>query len=108
MTTTKRAEALLAAQQIEPIWNGLVQLKDILEQPEQKIILHAGPPFSSLDEIPQAVKNSILIGIQYEGWASDKAAAEALLISGQITLAPAQDHDAVVPLAGVITPTMYL
>ena len=108
MTTTKRSEALLAAQQIEPIWNGLVQLKDILEQPEQKIILHAGPPFASLDVIPQAVKNSLLIGIQYEGWASDKAAAEALLTSGQITLAPAQDHDAVVPLAGVITPSMYL
>ncbi|MDK7178259.1 DUF1116 domain-containing protein, partial [Micrococcus luteus] len=54
------------------------------------------------------MKNSILLGIQYEGWATDKASAQQMLENGEITLAPAQDNDAVVPLAGVITPSMYL
>lgn len=108
MTSVKGTEALLNAQKIEPIWNGLVQLKDIIKNPNQKLVLHAGPPFTSLDNIPAAVKNSILIGIQYEGWATNKTDAEALLNEGKITLAPAQDYDAVVPLAGVITPAMYL
>lgn len=108
MTSVKGAEALLNAQGIEPVWHGLVQLKDLIKNPEEKLVLHAGPPFNSLNDIPAAVKNSILIGIQYEGWAADKQAAEALLNEGKITLAPAQDYDAVVPLAGVITPSMYL
>ena len=77
--TITGSEALLNAQKIEPIWNGLVQLKDIINGTTKKLVLHAGPPFASLDVIPPAVKNSILIAIQYEGWASDKASAEALL-----------------------------
>lgn len=108
MTVVKGSEALLNAQKIEPVWNGLVQLKDIIKNPDKKLILHAGPPFASFDVIPSAVKNSILIAIQYEGWATDKESAEALLTEGRVSLAPAQDYDAVVPLAGVITPSMYL
>ncbi len=101
-------QALKQVQAIEPVWDGLVKLKDILKQPDMKLVLHAGPPFKSLDVIPAAVKNSILLGIQYEGWATDKASAQQMLENGEITLAPAQDNDAVVPLAGVITPSMYL
>lgn len=108
MTTVKTTEALLNAQKIEPIWNGLVQLKEVTKNSAEKLVLHAGPPFNSLDVIPSAVKNSILIAIQYEGWAENKEGAEALLTEGKITLASAQDYDAVVPLAGVITPSMYL
>lgn len=108
MTTIKGTAALLNAQKIEPIWDGLVQLKDIIKNPANKLVLHAGPPFASLEVIPAAVKNSILLAIQYEGWAQDKVGAEVLLAEGKITLAPAQDYDAVVPLAGVITPSMYL
>lgn len=108
MTTVKSTAALLNAQKIEPIWDGLVQLKDIIKNSTEKLVLHAGPPFTSLEVIPAAVKNSILLAIQYEGWAQDKVGAEALLAEGKITLAPAQDYDAVVPLAGVITPSMYL
>lgn len=108
MTTVKKAEALLKAQKIVPIWNGLVQLKDIIDDAGEKLVLHAGPPFASLDVIPVAVKNSILLGIQYEGWATDRQSAEALLNAGYVKLAAAQDYDSVVPLAGVITPSMYL
>ena len=108
MTTIKGTAALLNAQKIEPIWDGLVQLKDIIKNPTEKLVLHAGPPFASLEVIPAAVKNSILLAIQYEGWAQDKVGAEVLLAEGKVTLAPAQDYDAVVPLAGVITPSMYL
>ncbi|MDO5668234.1 MAG: DUF1116 domain-containing protein [Alcaligenaceae bacterium] len=108
MTTLKKSEALLNAQKIEPIWTGLVQLKDIIDDAEEKLILHAGPPFTCREVIPAAVKNSMLLAIQYEGWAADKQGAEALFNAGEIKLAAAQDYDAVVPLAGVITPSMYL
>ena len=101
-----QASALTPAQQVVPIWTGVKPLAAVLPAGE-RWVLHAGPPFRSASELPPALRNSVLIGIVYEGWAADKAAAEALLDAGGVTLAPAQDHDVVVPLAGVATPSMY-
>ena len=101
-----QASALTPAQQVVPIWTGVKPLAAVLPAGE-RWVLPAGPPFRSASELPQALRNSVLIGIVYEGWAADKAAAEVLLDAGGVTLAPAQDHDVVVPLAGVATPSMY-
>ena len=97
---------LTPAQAVVPIWSGVQQLAAVLPV-DERWVLHAGPPFRSVQELPQAVRNSVLIGILYEGWAADKAAAEVLLDGGGVVLASAQDHDVVVPLAGVATPSMY-
>lgn len=94
-------------QSVKPVWTAVVKLADVL--PHQKpLILHAGPPFESAKELPNAVLNSVLVGILYEGWASNQEEALAFLESGQAILAPAQDYDVVVPLAGVVTPSMYV
>ncbi|MFV9473947.1 DUF1116 domain-containing protein [Advenella sp. RU8] len=95
------------SQTVMPFWTGVKQLKQVLPQ-QTRLVLHAGPPFRDVSELPQAILNSVLIGIQYEGWAPDKAAARALLDEGGVQLAPAQDYDVVVPLAGVVTPSMYM
>lgn len=92
---------------VMPFWTGVRQLKQVLPQ-QTRLVLHAGPPFRNVAELPQAILNSVLTGIQYEGWAPDKAAAQALLEEGGVQLAPAQDYDVVVPLAGVVTPSMYM
>ncbi|WZU36056.1 hypothetical protein Rruber_05569 (plasmid) [Rhodococcus ruber] len=52
--------------------------------------------------------NSFAFACVYEGWAADFAQAESMVASGQITLTPAQDVGAVVPLAGVASPSMYM
>lgn len=91
----------------EPQWTGLCKVKDLL-QDAGKILLHAGPPFGDVQRIPAPVMNSLCIGAIYEGWAADRPEAWDLIVSGAITVAPAQDHDIVVPLAGVVSPSMEL
>lgn len=108
MKQDSETQSLLATiREVEPIWTGVKTLRSVLNN-NQHLVLHAGPPFRSLSHIPQAVRHSMLVAILYEGWAEDKAAAEALLDSGGVDIAPAQDYDVLVPLAGVVTPSMYV
>lgn len=94
-------------QAVMPAWTGVRPLQSILPS-QSRLVLHAGPPFRDAQELPAAIRNSVLIGILYEGWAGNKQEAQALLDAGGVQLAPAQDYDVVVPLAGVVTPSMYL
>lgn len=73
-----------------------------------RVLLHAGPPFADLGDIPVPVMNSLCIACVREGWATDPAAARALIASGAIGLAPAQDHRVLVPLAGAVGPSSAL
>lgn len=94
-------------QAVMPAWTGVRSLQSILPS-QGRLVLHAGPPFRDAQELPAAIRNSALIGILYEGWAASKQEAQALLDAGGVQLAPAQDYGVVVPLAGVVTPSMYL
>lgn len=94
-------------QAVMPAWTGVRSLQSILPS-QGRLVLHAGPPFRDAQELPAAIRNSALIGILYEGWADNKQEAQALLDAGGVQLAPAQDYGVVVPLAGVVTPSMYL
>lgn len=96
-----------SAPAIMPFWTGVRPLQHLLPS-QGRLVLHAGPPFRDAREMPAAIRNSVLVGILYEGWASSKAEARALLDEGGVQLAPAQDYGVVVPLAGVATPSMYL
>lgn len=92
---------------VMPAWTGVRSLQSILPS-QDRLVLHAGPPFRDVQELPAAIRNSVLIGILYEGWATSKQEAQALLEAGGVQLAPAQDYGVVVPLAGVATPSMCL
>ncbi len=96
-----------SASSVMPFWTGVRPLRDILPS-QGRLVLHAGPPFRDVHEMPAAVRNSVLVGMLYEGWAASKAQAQALLDEGGVQLAPAQDFGVVVPLAGVATASMYV
>ncbi len=70
------------------------------------MVFHAGPPFASVSDIPAPVRNSICVAAVYEGWADSFASAAQLLQGGAIKTAAAQDHGLLVPLAGVLSPSM--
>lgn len=116
MSAPTNAAALAAVTAVEPVWAGQTTLANVLSVrgskavggAVEKIILHAGPPFTGWDAVPQAVRNSMAQMAVFEGWAADLAQAQEQLAAGQISYAPAQDYDCVVPLAGVITPSMGL
>lgn len=93
---------------ITPRWTGQSTFHRVLEahHASPRTLAHAGPPFQA--EIPVPVRNSLLQAILFEGWATSEAEAQRLLDSGEIDIRPAQDLDCVVPLAGVISPSMGL
>jgi hypothetical protein len=71
----------------------------------ERRILHAGPPIAWADMCgPQ--QGAITGAILYEGWAGSLEAAERLAASGGVALEPCNEHGAVGPMAGIISPSM--
>ena len=79
--------------------------KDAIASMGSKTILHAGPPIV-WDDMCGPVKGAIVGAILYEGWAKDAAAAEALAAGGDVAFAPCHHHQAVGPMAGILSPSM--
>lgn len=89
---------------VVPVFRGLALAGDVLRLPRHTI-LHAGPPVS-LPHVARPLLNSAIMAAVYEGWAREPVEAESKLLSGEIALAPAQNHHAMVPLAAVLSPSM--
>ena len=89
---------------LRPEWVAMAHMRD-LPGLDRRVLLHAGPPFASLGDIPQPVLNSFCIGCIREGWAAGPAQAMLLIQSGAVAVEPAQDHGILVPLAGVVGPS---
>jgi hypothetical protein len=70
--------------------------------------LHAGPPIG-WDRASGPLRGALIGAMLFEGLAADPAEAEAKLQAGDaISLAPCHEHQAVGPMAGVISPSMWL
>jgi uncharacterized protein DUF1116 len=93
-------QRMLAA---EPVWVDLVPARDSIALPD-KTILHAGPPLG--ESICRPILNSVVMAVLFEGWADSEAAARRLIEQRAVHLLPAQDFNAVVPLAAVLTQSM--
>jgi hypothetical protein len=68
-------------------------------------ILHAGPPIA-WQHMCGPVEGAIIGAILFEGWAGSPEEATALAESGRVELTSCHDHQAVGPMAGVISPSM--
>ena len=65
-------------------------------------VLHAGPPVT-WERMCGPLKGAVIGGLLYEGLARDRGEAERLAASGAIRFDPCHHHDAVGPMAGVVT-----
>jgi hypothetical protein len=86
----------------------LVDLKlarDIVPGLGDRMLLHAGPPLS-WEAACGPMRGALAGAALYEGWARSLPEAESLLERGDITLSPCHEHDAVGPMAGIISPSM--
>jgi Protein of unknown function (DUF1116) len=81
--------------------------RELLPQLGGDTILHAGPPVA-WEAMCGPMQGAMLGAVQYEGWAADLHAAQALVASGRIHLQPCHSLSAVGPMTGVITPSMPL
>ncbi len=69
---------------------------------------HAGPPIT-WERASGPMRGALIGAMIFEGLAADVAEAEEKLVGGQgITLSPCHDHHAVGPMAGVVSPSMWM
>jgi hypothetical protein len=70
-----------------------------------RMLLHSGPPIEWA-RMCGPVQGAAVGATLFEGWASSPDEARQLLDRGEVTFAPCHDHQAVGPMAGVVSPSM--
>jgi len=93
---------LLAAR---PTLVGIGVAIDVVPGMTSRTLLHAGPPVTWA-RMCGPMRGAVIGGLLYEGLAKTPEEAEALAASGEVSLAPCHHHNAVGPMAGVLTASM--
>lgn len=84
---------------------GLALARDVVPGMRPNLLLHAGPPVT-WDRMCGPMRGAVIGALIYEGMAAAPAEAEQLAASGQVDFAPCHEHDAVGPMAGIISASM--
>jgi uncharacterized protein DUF1116 len=79
--------------------------KEVLPGMGKRSIFHAGPPIK-WDRMCGPMRGAVVANIIFEGWASSWEEAVKLIQENEVELSPNHDHDAVGPMAGVISPSL--
>jgi uncharacterized protein DUF1116 len=90
-----------------PVLVDVAPAGEVLSDFPKRTILHAGPPVD-WQEMSGAQRGACIGAALFEGWATKPDEAIQLLESGEICLEPNHHHQAVGPMAGTITPSMWL
>ena len=99
------AEALKRILGAQPTLVGMGTAGEDIPGMTKKTILHAGPPVT-WDKMCGPVRGAVIGGLIYEGLAANKEEAEKLGASGEITFDSCHHHNAVGPMAGIVTYSM--
>ncbi|AIC15850.1 YlbE family protein [Nitrososphaera viennensis] len=78
---------------------------EVLPDMKKRSIFHAGPPVD-WKRMCGPMKGAVVATVIFEKWANSWDEAAKLVESGEVELSPNHDHDAVGPMAGVISPSM--
>ncbi|MEM4535864.1 MAG: DUF1116 domain-containing protein [Nitrososphaerota archaeon] len=98
-------EAVERMMDSEPVWVDVGIAREKIPEMKDYLLLHAGPPIT-WEKASGPMRGAILGAILYEGWADTPEEAEKLVTSGQVVLEPTHIHNAVGPMAGIISPRM--
>ena len=90
----------------DPVLTDILPAREALPL-EEKTILHPGPPLE-WERLPGLLSWATIEALLFEGYAESPAEAEALAASGEITIKSCHEYAAVVPMAGVISPSMLV
>jgi len=88
-----------------PVLEGVGVAREDLPDMDGKIILHAGAPVD-WNDMCGPMQGAILGAAIYEGWAENLVDAEKMAVDGEIRFHPCHHHNAVGPMAGIISPSM--
>ncbi|MGH3385729.1 MAG: DUF1116 domain-containing protein [Nocardioidaceae bacterium] len=93
---------------VQPLWVDVCPAREAIPAlAERRLLLHAGPPIAWA-EMCGPMRAAVVGAALLEGWASTPAEAERQAASGGIEFEPCHHHDAVGPMAGIISPSMPL
>jgi hypothetical protein len=90
-----------------PVLIDIRQARDVIPGMDRDLILHAGPPVA-WEHMCGPMRGAIMGALIYEGLANDLTEAEQLAESGAIVFDPCHHHQTVGPMAGVVSPSMYV
>lgn len=81
---------------------GVVTAQEVLPL-SGRVLLHPGPAIDFAD-VCDPLRRSMRAAVVAEGWAADPTEADRLLAAGRVTLLPANEVGAVVPMASAVGP----
>ena len=89
----------------KPALVGMGIALDVIPGMKRDLILHAGPPVT-WERMCGPMRGGIMAALMYEGLAANPKEAEKLAASGRIKYEPCHEHNAVGPMAGIISASM--
>lgn len=98
-------ESVSRIMEARPILVGLGKARDVVPGMRDRLLLHAGPPIT-WERASGPLRGAIMGALIFEGWVDSEAAARDMAAVGEIDLEPCHHHEAVGPMAGVISPSM--
>ncbi|ALC89229.1 hypothetical protein AM500_05085 [Bacillus sp. FJAT-18017] len=98
-------EAVRRIKDAHPILIDIDQAINVIPGMHARKILHAGPPVK-WENMCGPMQGAVIGALLYEGLASDEESARNLAASGEIDFSPCNEHSAVGPMAGIISPSM--
>lgn len=90
-----------------PVLTGLATARDVVPGMRDGLLFHAGPPIT-WDRMSGPLRGAVIGALLFEGWARDEADAVARAERGEVGFEPCHHHDAVGPMAGVLSPSMQV
>lgn len=99
------AEAVERMVEAQPILIGVAKARDVIPGFRDNLLLHAGPPVMP-DRMAGPLRGAIIGALLFEGLARSEDEAWSLVTRGAIAFEPNHHHQAVAPMAGVISPSM--
>ncbi|MEE8534679.1 MAG: DUF1116 domain-containing protein, partial [Kiloniellales bacterium] len=89
----------------QPVLEGIGPAGEAVPGLTGRTLFHAGPPIGWRD-MCGPMRGAVIGAILLEGWADSPDAAERMAADGKVGFAPNHEHQAVAPMAGVISPSM--
>lgn len=91
----------------QPVLVDLRPAREAIPGMKENLILHAGPPIE-WEHMCGPMRGAIAGALIYEGKATSLDEAGKLAASGEISFSPCHHHSAVGPMAGIISPSMWV
>ncbi len=89
-----------------PYLVGVRRASEVLRLPG-RMFLHAGPPIT-WQRASGPMRGALIGAMLLEGYARDEREATAALAAGDVRLEPCHQHATVGPMAGVVSPSMWM